>query len=134
MTSSQAMLATHPRELGVDTAVLARTIDALLECASTCNQCADACLGEDDPASQVRCIHRNMDCADICETTARVLSRRTEPTPGVARAQLEACIAACGACADECEQHAEHMEHCKVCAESCRRCEAACRELLGALG
>lgn len=134
MTDSKAMLDTHPRQLGVDAGVLARAIDELVACASTCNQCADACLGEDDPASQVRCVHRNMDCADICNATARVLSRRTEPTPDVARAQLQACIAACASCAQECEAHAEHMEHCRVCAERCRRCEQACADLLSALG
>lgn len=40
------MLETHPRSLNTDAGLLASAIDALAECASTCTQCADACLAE----------------------------------------------------------------------------------------
>ena len=75
----------------------------------------------------------NLDCADICEVTGRVLLRQTETDVTVLRAQLEACAAACRACGDECQRHAEGMEHCRVCAESCRRCAEACEKLLASL-
>ena len=81
----------------------------------------------------VKCIRLNLDCADVCTTTSRVVSRQTEYDANVTRAQLEACIAACKSCGDECEGHGEHMAHCRVCAESCRRCEQACRDLLAAM-
>ena len=67
------------------------------------------------------CITHNANCADICATTAAVLSRRTGYDPDVTRAVLEACAAACKACGDECASHAEMHEHCRVCAESCRQ-------------
>lgn len=79
------------------------------------------------------CIRRNLDCADLCATTARVLSRRT-PDLAVERALLEACRGACAACAEECGSHADMHEHCRVCAEACRACEEACSALLAALG
>jgi hypothetical protein len=82
----------------------------------------------------VKCIRTDLDCADICDTTGRVLSRHTGYDATVTRGQLEACARACRSCADECEQHAQHMPHCRVCAEACRRCEQACRDLLAALG
>ena len=133
MAKAQEMLETYPRTFNVDAAVLARAIEALVECANTCTQCADACLSEQDVAAMVKCIRLNLDCADVCTATSRVVSRQTEYDANVTRPQLEACIAACKSCGDECEAHAEHMAHCRVCAESCRRCEEACRELLSAM-
>lgn len=133
MAKAQEMLETYPRTFNVDAGVLATTIEALVECANTCTQCADACLSEQDVAAMVKCIRLNLDCADVCTATSRVVSRQTEYDANVARAQLEACIAACTSCGDECERHGAHMAHCRVCAESCRRCEQACRELLAAM-
>jgi hypothetical protein len=135
MTKTAEMLRTYPGEFGFDADQLARAIDAMVECASTCNQCADACLAEDDVAAQVTCIRRNLDCADACTAAARILGRQTSYEPAMTRAILEACVEACRLCGDECERHGEHgMEHCARCAESCRACEQQCRELLDAMG
>lgn len=135
MTATQKMLETHPRVFNVDRQLLARTIDAVVDCANTCTNCADACLGEDEPHKMVKCVRLNLDCADVCTATARVLSRQTEYDANVTRAQVQACIAACRACGDECAMHGENgMEHCATCAEHCRRCEQACEELLAAIG
>jgi hypothetical protein len=96
----------------------------------TCTSCADACLGEKGVQNLVRCIRLNLDCADICAVTARLLTRQTEPPLALLRRQLEVCEAACQACEAECDQHAHHHEHCRVCAEACRRCAEACHALL----
>ena len=91
-------------------------------------QCADDCLGEESVQELTACIRLNLDCADICATTGRVVSRQTGYDAEVTSAVLRACIEACRSCADECEIHAAHaMEHCKICAEECRRCEQACQ-------
>lgn len=128
------MLQTHPNPAHVfDQAALAACIDACFECENVCSSCADACLGEQEHLRHlVHCIRLNLDCADVCGTTGRVLSRLTQPDQNVLRAQLQACLAACQACGQECEMHARDMNmgHCAVCAESCRRCEQACRALL----
>ena len=81
-----------------------------------------------------KCIRTNLDCADICATTARVLSRHTGYDANLTCAQLQACAQACKSCGDECEQHAGHHEHCRICADACRACEQACNELLAAIG
>ena len=130
MSMTMEMLKTYPRTFNVDTAVLAEAIEALIECANTCTQCADACLSEEDVRQMVKCIRLDLDCADICTATSRVISRQTEYDANVTRPVLEACIQVCKSCGDECEKHGHHMAHCKECAESCRRCEAACRALL----
>jgi hypothetical protein len=135
MTTASAMLDTYPADLGrVDKAALAHCIEACFECAQACTACADACLSEQSVAGLVKCIRSNLDCADICDTTGRVLSRHTGYDANLTRAQVEACLQACRTCAEECERHADHMEHCRVCAEACRRCQEACQQLLPSLG
>lgn len=126
---TQQMLNTHPRGQSV-----AKTdvdlINAAFACAQTCSSCADACLGEDMVAELRECISRNIDCADICETLGRVVTRQTGGAPEVTRSLIAACREACAACAEECGQHAEMHEHCAICAEACRACERACADAL----
>lgn len=129
------MLETYPADLGgVDRQALERCIEECIACAQACDACADACLSEEHIGELVKCVRTNMDCADICTTTGRVLSRHTGYDANVTRAQLLACVTACKACADECDKHARMHEHCRLCAEACRRCEEACRALIDHLG
>ena len=123
------MLQSYPAEITMDRARLAATIDALIGCSEACTACADACLSEAMIAQLGKCIRTNMDCADVCGTTARVLSRHTGYDANLSRALLDACQTACRSCADECERHADFHEHCRICAEACRLCEASCAEL-----
>ncbi|WP_106399486.1 four-helix bundle copper-binding protein [Actinocorallia populi] len=124
------MLETYPATINMDRKAIADTVEILLECSQACTACADACLSEQDVADLAKCIRTDLDCADICDTTARVLSRHTGYDANITRAQLQACAQACSACATECERHAGHHEHCRACAEVCRRCAEACRGLL----
>jgi hypothetical protein len=113
---------------------LALCIEACFACAMTCTSCADACVAEEDVRDLVHCVRLNLDCADLCDATARMLTRQTSSEPRLVRSTLEACSLACRLCAEECERHADLHEHCRVCAETCRRCEQACVELLGSIG
>lgn len=135
MTSTiRSMMETHPDRASIaDLPALTACLEACLACAQSCTACADACLAEDMVAELRPCIRHNLTCADLCGTTARVLSR-PDGDPAVQRALLEACRAACAACAEECESHADMHEHCRHCAEACRTCEQACAALLTALG
>lgn len=128
------MISSSPAQTGVEPELLARAIDALVACAQACTACADACLSEDSVAELRACIRSDLDCADVCETTARVLSRQTAYDADVTRAVLEACIQVCRTCGNECASHAEHHEHCRICADACRECEQACSQLLAAIG
>lgn len=128
------MLQAHPSKTPVDARLTQACIEACFDCAQTCTACADACLGEQQHLQTlVRCIRLNLDCADICEVTGRLISRQTEPDWSVLRAQLQACASACRSCADECRKHAGMHPHCRVCANACRRCAEACDRLLQAL-
>lgn len=124
----------HPRPADLDRELLLRCIDECFDCSATCTACADACLGEPDVAEMVRCVRLNLDCADVCDSTGRVLTRQTELDLAVARAALEACLVACRDCAVECHRHAPHHDHCRVCEEVCRNCEQACGDLLASIG
>jgi hypothetical protein len=130
----QQMLQTHPHASSVEREALTRCIDECFSCAATCTSCADACLGEESVQELVRCIRLNLDCADVCEATGRIVTRQTAPDPSLVRTMAEACAAACGACAEECERHADHHEHCRICAEACRRCQQACIDVIAAVG
>ncbi|SDJ49759.1 hypothetical protein SAMN04488074_102213 [Lentzea albidocapillata subsp. violacea] len=132
-TTTLPMLESYPAEINVDRRTLAAAIDALVACAEACTACADACLSESSVAELTKCIRTDLDCADICGTTARVLSRHTAYDANISRALLEACAVACKACGDECWSHANMHEHCRICAEACRTCEAACRDLLATI-
>lgn len=125
------MLDVHPQAAEIsERSKLAECITACSQCAQICTSCADACLAEDMVADLVACIRTDLDCADICTATGTILARQTASNPGVVRALLEACRAACSACAEECEKHAGMHEHCRICAAACRRCEQACDALL----
>lgn len=132
-TTTMPMLETYPAEINLDRGKLAATIDALMACSEACTACADACLSEDSVGELTKCIRTNLDCADICDTTARVLSRHTGYDANITRTLLEACATACTSCADECARHAGRHEHCRICAEACRSCERACRDLISAI-
>lgn len=127
------MMDTHPAQITLDRDLLARTIDALVACSQACTACADACLSEEMVAELRTCIRTNLDCADICDATARMLSRQTGHDANLIRAQLQACAQACQSCGDECARHAQAHDHCRICAEACRACEEACNELLATI-
>ncbi|WP_435107416.1 four-helix bundle copper-binding protein [Nocardiopsis synnemataformans] len=134
MSVVEQMLDTRPDRRGDGVEEKVRScIEACGACAQACVLCADACLGERAVAELVACVRLDMDCADVCESTQRVLSRRTGEDDTLVRVLVKACAEACRLCGEECDRHAAQHEHCWVCAEACRRCECACRELLAAL-
>jgi hypothetical protein len=130
MPHARAMLDTYPGSFEFPADDLAAAIEACFDCAQTCTACADACLAEEDVAAMRRCIATDLNCADLCYATGRILSRQTEYDGLVTQRTLEACIRACVTCAEECEKHADHHKHCALCAEACRACAAACTQLL----
>lgn len=128
------MLKTHPRGMqipNIDT--LAESIRTCFETAQACTDCADACLAEETVKKLVRCIRLNQDCADICDTTGRILSRQTDPAMEVLRSQIQSCIVACRSCGEECERHASMHEHCRICAQACGVCEDSLNRMLKSL-
>jgi hypothetical protein len=133
MDRVRRMFQTHPApasDAGNEAFALVR---AAAECTYVCTTCADACLEESNATELRKCIRLNLDCAEICSVTAKLIARPGPQDQSLLQAQLEACAAACRACAQECEHHADAMEHCRVCAEACRECAEACERMASAL-
>ncbi|HWA70735.1 MAG TPA: four-helix bundle copper-binding protein [Polyangiaceae bacterium] len=132
MNSLQQILSASPSGTINRASSLAQCIEACLECEVACVACADACLGEREVDHLRRCIRFNLDCADICGATGRVLSRQLEADVTLLHTQIEACARVCLLCEAECERHASMHKHCRSCAEVCRRCAERCQEALQA--
>jgi hypothetical protein len=129
MSFADQKLRAHPNPATTNDTVAA-CIGACFDCAQACTACADACLGEQAVNDRIRCIRLNLDCADLCDATGRIVSRQTAFDRELTVASLQACATACRICGDECERHPQHgMKHCRVCAEACRACEQACLSL-----
>ena len=134
MTIAGDMIKTYPAEINLERDLLARCIDACVACAAACMACADASRSEEQVDQLRKCIRSDLDCADVCDVTGRVVSRHTGYDANLTRAVLQACVQACKSCGDECQRHANMHEHCRICAEACRRCEQACQDVLSAIG
>ncbi|MDQ3946448.1 MAG: four-helix bundle copper-binding protein [Actinomycetota bacterium] len=132
MTYTAQMLDTYPAQINMDTKHLAEAIDRLIACSQACTACADACLSEGPEALPrlTRCIRDNLDCADICDTTARVLSRHTGYDANLTRAQVQAAVQALKTCGDSCAEHRDAHEHCRVCEQACRDTEQVVNAVL----
>ncbi len=103
-------------------------IDTVVACVVACNNCAAACLQEEDVKMMARCIGLDMDCAQICALSAAYLARNSE----FAGQACDLCAQVCEACAAECSKHDD--DHCRRCAEACRRCAGECRSMMSMAG
>ena len=132
MTYLKEMLNAHPEPVAANGDIARECIEACSDCAEACTICADACLHEDRVAELTHCIRLNLDCADICQATGRILARPGHTDALALQYQLQACAQACRACAEHCEKHSE-LEHCRICAEACRHCEGICDRMASVL-
>lgn len=130
MTNTREMLEAAPAPLLIGTRHLAAAIDACFTCVQACTECADSDLVEPDVANLRTCIALNHICADVCDTTARVLSQPSQSDLLTLDRLVKACVRACVTCAEECARHAAHHRHCAICEDACRACVRACTVLL----
>ena len=123
------MIAAHPDVAGNLNEPLALAVRHAMFCAAICTSCADACVAEEMDMRQ--CVRTCLDCADICDMTMKVASRRTGSNETALREALQLCVTACDLCAEECAKH--DNDHCRRCAEMCRECARDCRAALETL-
>ena len=129
----QQMMATHPQAPRNASDALLGCIEECYSCAQTCTACADACLAEDAVTNLRHCIRLNLDCADICATIGRIVTRGTGLNESLLAEILNTCALVCRMCAGECDRHAGAHEHCRICATACRSCADACGEAIRSL-
>jgi hypothetical protein len=126
------MLDASPASVPLGASEVAAAIDACLKCVQTCTTCADANLVEDDVDELLTCTALCLNCTNVCEVTAQVLSRPARWDHVVAHRLLQACVRTCTTSAEECARHADHHRHCAICEEACRACLDVCTQLLEA--
>lgn len=130
MTDTKEILDAVPTGVPLSTKDVAAAIDACLTCVQTCTTCANADLAEEDLAALRVCAALCITCADVCDVTARVLSRPAQSDQLIVHHLLQACIRACENSAEECARHAHHHRHCAICEKVCRAGTQACAALL----
>src|SRR5437588_12900170 len=111
MTNTREMLDASPTGVPLGVAEVAAAIDACSNCVQSCTSCADADLVEPDVTEMRACIALCLDCADVCDLVARILSRPAQSDHLVVHRLLQACARQCTLCAEECAGHAEHHRH-----------------------
>ncbi|WP_253905842.1 four-helix bundle copper-binding protein [Arthrobacter sp. H5] len=124
------MMAAHPDGEPSLGQALTACIEAAFSCAQASDACADACMAEETIVELRKCIRLSLDCADLCMTTGRFLSRLNEVDGNLLKTILMACRDFCTTTAIEYEKHADMYAYCRIAAEACRRCEQACQDLL----
>lgn len=100
-------------------------IEACNTCAVMCERCAAACLHEQDVGAMAHCIALDLDCAQICRTSAAFMARDSRHAADL----CALCADLCDDCGEECASHS--MDHCRDCAQACRACAEACRQMAG---
>lgn len=101
------------------------------ECIATCRECATTCLdtaryglGRGGEYATAALITIELDCADLCFTSAGFMARGSD----FYRQVCGVCADVCRRCAEACEQFPDD-ETMRRCAEICRRCEECCRRM-----
>jgi hypothetical protein len=100
-------------------------------CIQECQRCHSVCLetighclemgGEHAQPGHIRLL---MDCAEICQTSANFMLRRSDLhglTCGV-------CAEVCERCAEDCERFVDDLVM-AACAQACRSCARSCRDM-----
>lgn len=114
---------------GMDMMAMQRLIDAASACEQACTMCAgSASMGMDMDRCHAMC----MDCADMCNTTMRMMLRPAGMDMDSMMAMLQACMTMCLACAAECDMHKD-MQVCMMCAEACREMAKACEAMMASM-
>lgn len=109
----------------IESKELRQCIDICMECADSCDRTATHCLsmgGEHASQEHQTLLH---DCADICLTAARFMSRGSHQHPRT----CAVCAEICRLCADDCERLANGDRMMQQCAEFCRRCAESCEKM-----
>jgi len=108
----------------------------LKECTRKCNDCSEICYRTATHCLQLGGEHASadhqvvlQDCADICATAARFMSRGSHHHSHVCRE----CAEICAECADGCDRIANGDALMKQCAQICRECAQTCDRMAAAV-
>lgn len=102
------------------------------ECIQNCLDCFRTCLATVPHCLNLGGVHAGqdhitmlMECAEVCQTSARLMLIES----ALHTDQCGVCAKACQRCADDCQSMAEGDEQMTACAEVCRRCAKTCSDM-----
>ena len=126
-----ANMSTQTGEFSATGAALQFLDERMRDCIAACIDCGTICLatvshclekgGKHAEPSHIRLL---LDCAEICQTSANFMTRRSE----LHARTCSTCAEVCDDCATGCEQMTGDPQM-KACAEACRRCAESCRRM-----
>jgi hypothetical protein len=107
-----------------------RCLKACQDCSRECNETFHHCYEQvaQGKSDHAKALHLAADCAKFCDLSASLLANNS---PLMVHA-CAACAEADKACAAECEKFSSQQM--QECVKACRACEAACREMVKAMG
>ena len=113
----------------VDMDLMQECLEALSACMQACTMCADADAGE----GMGRCASLCANCADLCDTTMRMMLRTNGWDMAVMMRVMDACLTMCRSCSAECETHADMSEHCRMCMMACDQAAMSLDRMMDAM-
>ena len=96
-----------------------------IECGTICLATVPHCLDMGGPHAEPNHIRLLLDCAEICQTSANYMTRRSE----LHARTCALCAEICDHCAGDCERLADGDIQMEACASACRRCAESCRRM-----
>lgn len=96
------------------------------DCHAVCVETIRHCLEKGGRHAEAAHIGLMLDCAEICQTSADFVLRRSP----LHTATCGACAEVCARCAEDCERLGDD-EAMRRCAEACRRCAESCARMAG---
>ena len=110
------------------TSEMINCIQACLNCSDICLRTSRHCLGMGGEHASPEHQTLLQDCADICATAARFMSRTSNRHNQICRE----CSEICQACADDCARLSGGDETMDECAQVCRTCAQSCEHMASA--
>jgi len=114
---------------------LYRFLEDRFTCAQACTECARACsvrvslVDPGGPESHERVRRLGIMCAEVCDTTCRLLCEENHQDEEGLRGRVDRCRRVCLECAGAFEDH----PGAESAAAACRACAAACSDFLETL-
>jgi hypothetical protein len=103
---------------------LQQCIQQCHECHRECMEVAEHCLHQGGEHAMPERVFQLLDCAEICQTSANFMIRRSELLGAV----CGVCAEVCSRCAEDCDRFLED-ERMRRAAAICRQCADSCREM-----
>ncbi|MFG2780293.1 ferredoxin [Streptomyces prunicolor] len=114
---------------------LVRFLEDRFACAQACTACARACVlrvsrSDPDATDHEALLRRKaLLCAEVCDTTCRMLAEQNRQDESALRLQTKWCLLVCL----ECAQVLDAQPGAEADAETCRECARACTEFMATL-